>query len=110
MPAGATPTLELPASLAASYSDLRDRIAALSDEQRAEFERSMDLDESERFTWQTLQSRAFAMDRIPMDIAQFLYRAIGESGSARNGGWPLRTDLPTKVLVTMAIGELAKGR
>ena len=64
----------------------------------------------ERAAYQQAQVRAYAERVLTMDEAMTVYRAIGESGSGRNGGWPMRTSYPMKVAVTALMGQLIAGR
>lgn len=92
--------------LTKAVAELRERAAKLSDEDRAKLGRDMAVTFEEHFAYQQAQARAHATGRITADEAQVIYIALGEVGSTTNGGWAADTDLPTKVAVTLAMGEL----
>jgi len=72
----------------------------------ARFARSMDVTALEHFHYQEVQARAHVTGRLTHDEAQVIYMALGEVGSATNGGWAAGTDLATKVIVTEVIASL----
>jgi len=60
----------------------------------------------EHFAYQNAQARAHVSGKLSTDEAQIIYIALGEVGSQDNGGWASGTDLATKVVVTLTIGQL----
>ena len=66
----------------------------------------MALEADDHFRFQTMQAEAHAMGVLATDAAQVVYVALGEVGSASNGGWAARTDTATKVVVTQLMSEL----
>jgi hypothetical protein len=105
-----TRTLEIPERLTAARDLVAERIALLDDDARASLQIEMTLSEGERFAWQERKSIAFAAGHIDLGTASYLYRAIGEIGSAGNGGWPEGVDLVDQVVVTMTMGRIIAGR
>lgn len=92
--------------VAAAIGDLRERVAALGEVAAADLNAEMAVTSGEHFAYQTQQSRAAAGGRLNVDESLTVYVALGEVGSAANGGWAASTDLATKVAVTMLMGEL----
>jgi len=92
------------AMVRAKQAELGD--VALNGSSWEEAERNLDIDHLERVAYQNAQSRAFAMGVLSKDEAMIVYRAIGEVGSGKNGGWSAGVDYATKVTVTNLIGEL----
>jgi hypothetical protein len=86
------------------------RLGALSDGERAAFEREMDVSAEEHFRFQQAQAQAHAGGYLSTDEAMIVYAALGEYGSSRNGGWAAGTDLATKVAVTLMMPSLVVGR
>lgn len=72
------------------------------------FARTLDNSLIEHFTYQTVQSRAFAMGLLTYEEAQTIYVALGEVPA--EDGWAAGTSLATKLVVTQVLAELiAKG-
>lgn len=94
--------------IAQHIASLRPRIDALTPEARASLDASMAVEAFEPFAYQEQQARAHVSGKLTADEAMIVYRALGECGSASNGGWASGTDLATKVSVTMLMGELVK--
>lgn len=69
-------------------------------------EKSLDVAFDEHFAYQEAQALAHAMGKLSQEDAMVIYRALGEVGSEKNGGWALGTDKATKVVVTLAMHEL----
>lgn len=69
-------------------------------------ERDLDISHMERAAYQNAQARAFAMGRLTKDEAMTVYRAIGEVGTSKNGGWAADTNYAMKATVTNLIGQL----
>jgi hypothetical protein len=86
------------------------RCDALTPEQHADLDANMAIEFDEHFAYQEAQARAHVEGKITPDEAQIVYTSLGEVGSESNGGWAAGTDLPTKVTVTMLMGELIKQR
>jgi hypothetical protein len=93
-------------ALAEKLAEIRPKVDSLDAETRAKLDRDMAIKFDEHFAFQECQARNHAMGRLSTEDAQLIYVALGEVGSASNGGWAPRTDTATKVLVTLAIGEL----
>lgn len=87
---------------------LRPRIDALTPEARAKLDAEMAVEAFEHFAYQEQQARAHVSGKLTADEAMIVYRALGEVGSASNGGWAAGTDLATKVSVTLLMGELVR--
>ena len=71
-----------------------------------EAENDLDIDHLERIAYQNAQAQAFASGVLTQDEAMIVYRAIGEVGSSKNGGWTAGVDYATKVAVTNLVGQL----
>jgi hypothetical protein len=84
----------------------RAKIDALDGRARDRLEAATVLEGDDHFQYQQVQAQAHAAGTIPTDEAQVIYVALGEVGSAENGGWARGTDLATKVVVTQAVAEL----
>ena len=84
----------------------REKAATLAPERQAELNDTLALEALEHHAYQNAQARAHASGILTTDEAQIVYAALGEVGSAENGGWAAGTDLPTKVVVTQLVGEL----
>ena len=69
-------------------------------------EKNLDINHFERVAYQNAQARSHAMGKLTTDEAMVVYRAIGEVGSSKNGGWSKGTDYALKVTVTKLMGEL----
>lgn len=94
--------------LAKHIEALKPKIAALDTEARERLEASMAVEPFEHFAYQEQQARAHVSGKLTADEAMIVYRALGEVGSSKNGGWATGTDLATKVSVTLLMGELVK--
>lgn len=92
--------------LATRLVDIRDRCARLEPDALEKLDSDMALTFEEHFAYQQAQSRAAAMQRITTDEALLIYAALAEVGDPDNGGWASETDTATKVVVTLAMGEL----
>jgi hypothetical protein len=86
------------------------KLANLSDDDRAVFDKQMDVTAEEHFRYQQAQAQAHAGGYLSTDEAMIVYAALGEYGSSRNGGWAAGTDLATKVAVTLMMPSLIVGR
>lgn len=96
--------------VAAHIAQIQVKIDALTDEQRASLDKSMDIEPFEHFAFQEEQARAHAMQKITPEEAMIIYNALGEVCSSSNGGWTKDTNLATKVTVTKIMGELIGSR
>jgi|HubBroStandDraft_4_1064222.scaffolds.fasta_scaffold04058_5 hypothetical protein len=96
----------MPNRVSAAIQRTRTKLATLTPEQRARLNSNMDLTFHEHFEYQNQQAQAHAMGKLSADEAMIVYRALGEVGSSKNGGWASGTDLATKIVVTQLIGEL----
>ena len=85
---------------------VRAKFDALTPKQQTELDATMAVEFNEHFGFQQAQARAHAEGKLTTDEAQIVYIALGEVGSPDNGGWAAGTDTPTKVSVTMLMGEL----
>jgi hypothetical protein len=92
--------------LTRSLAEIREKYDGLTPDKQANLDREMDVSFEEHFAYQNAQARAHAAGRITTDEAQLIYAALGEVGSTKNGGWAAGTDTPTKVVVTLTIGQL----
>ena len=90
----------------AKRAEVADAIAErlTTDAKRDSFERSMDVAFDEHFAYQQTQAECHAMGLIDTEVAQVIYRSLGEVPG--DDGWASGTDLATKVTVTMLMGEL----
>lgn len=100
-----------PNRLTKAHANVSAKIAEnLTDADKLEtFEREMDISFQEHFAFQNAQARAHASGKLTTEEAQIVYVSLGEVGSDSNGGWAQATDLATKVVVTMLMGELMTG-
>jgi len=71
-----------------------------------DFESKLDITFEEHFAYQNAQARAHAAGTISTDVANVIYRALGESMSSKNGGWREGVTCARKVTITNLIGEL----
>ena len=94
--------------VAQHIESLRPRIDALEPDARAKLDADMDVVPGEHFAYQEAQAHAHAGGRITAAEAMIVYRALGEHGSTKNGGWAAGTDLATKVTVTLLMGQLIR--
>lgn len=95
-----------PNRLTRAIDDIRGRCDALTADGRESLDREMDVTFEEHFAYQDAQARAHLNGRLTTDEASIIYCALGEVGDPGNGGWAARTDLATKVAVTLVIGEV----
>lgn len=84
------------------------RIDALGDTERENLAAELAIDTGERCAYQSAQAAAFAQGFITAEVAGFLYRAIGEGGTAN--GWPVRTPLADRVVALQLVAELLARR
>jgi hypothetical protein len=83
------------------------KIDALKDEQAlAKFDAEMAISFDEHFRFQQMQAEAHASGILETDAALLIYAALGEVGSAKNGGWAAGTSLAKKVIITQVMAEL----
>jgi len=94
----------------AAIAQMRERVATLEPDKVERLEKGNVLDSFEHAQYQNQQARAHATGRLTTEEAQVLYIALGEVGNPSNGGWATGTDLATKLVVTMVIGELLGAR
>lgn len=87
-------------------AEIRERIETLDEAEREKLDATLAVEFDEHFAYQQAQARAHVSGLISTDEAQVIYTALGEVGSADNGGWAAGTDTATKVVVTLAMGEL----
>lgn len=92
------------------YAVVKERFAALDPEAQAKLDSEMDVTFEEHFAYQQEQARAHASGILETDEALIVYAALGEVGDPENGGWSEGTDTPTKIVVTLLMGELFKAR
>jgi hypothetical protein len=92
--------------ITAAIEKLRVRYDALDPEAQARLDEEMAVDFAEHHAFQNAQARAHAGGKLTSEEAQIIYVALGEVGSAENGGWAAGTDAPTKCAVTLVMGEL----
>src|SRR6266508_3864676 len=72
--------------VAAHIDGVREKVAQLAPEDRAELEDKMAVSFEEHFAFQNAQARAHVTGKLTTDEAQTVYIALGEVGSASNGG------------------------
>jgi hypothetical protein len=96
--------------VASHIETVRARCNALPQDRRDALDADMAITPGEHFSFQETQARAHASGDLSLDEAQIVYIALGEGGSAANGGWAEGTDLATKVTVTMLVTELMRKR
>ena len=96
--------------MANAITRARAKIADLEPEQVTRLEATTAIDFEEHAAYQNAQALAHASGKIRTVEAQVIYLALGECGSADNGGWAAGTDIATKVVVTQAVGELIGAR
>jgi len=82
----------------------------LTDEDIKKAEQSVAINFAEHAAYQDVQAYAHASGTINTDEASTIYRALGEIGSEKNGGWATGTDLATKIVVTRVIADLLDAR
>ena len=75
-----------------------DKVASLDETNALTFE--------EHFEYQQVQASAHASGKLTTGEASLIYQALGEGFTERNGGWAIGVGTATKIVVTMAIGEL----
>ena len=92
--------------LVAMIAEVAGKIAALPAAKAADLDEGMAVTFDDHFRFQSMQAEAHAGGILATDAAQVVYVALGEVGSASNGGWAARTDTATKVVVTQLMGEL----
>lgn len=96
--------------VAAAVARVREKYDALDGDAQAALDAQMAVEFDEHFAYQQQQAQAHAAGLLTTAEAQIVYIALGEVGSAENGGWAAGTDTPTKVAVTMLMGELLQRR
>jgi len=84
-------------------SNLADKFARLSLEQRQDLEKKLDVDDLEMTTYQNWQSEAHVMNLITSAEAQFLYASLGGENPSVSA-WN-RLTLPQKIFITQLMGE-----
>jgi hypothetical protein len=94
--------------LTRSYEQVKERFEALDPEAQASLDREMAVSFEEHFSFQETQAWAHVSGILDTDEAQIVYVALGEVGDPGNGGWASETDTPTKVVVTLLMGQLLK--
>ena len=92
--------------LIAAIAAAAGKIAAIPAAEAKSLDEGMALEADDHFRFQTMQAEAHAGGILATDAAQVIYVALGEVGSASNGGWAARTDTATKVVVTQLMSEL----
>ena len=94
--------------IADAVERVRVKLADLEPDAVAKLDADMAVEFDEHFAFQNAQARAHVEQRLSTEEAQVVYVALGEVGSAANGGWAADTDTATKVAVTLAMGELLR--
>jgi hypothetical protein len=92
--------------VAAAVAKIRIKFDALDAAEQLGLDEAMAVAFDEHFAFQNAQARAHVEAKLTTDEAQLVYIALGEVGSVENGGWAAATDTPTKVAVTMLMGQL----
>lgn len=96
--------------LTRSYDKVKERFEALDPEAQAALDGEMAVTFEEHFSFQETQAWAHVSGILDTDEAQIVYVSLGEVGDPSNGGWASETDTPTKVVVTMLMGELLQAK
>lgn len=96
--------------LTRSYDKVKERFEALDPEVQVSLDSEMAVSFEEHFSFQETQAWAHVSGILDTDEAQIVYVSLGEVGDPSNGGWASETDTPTKVVVTMLMGELLKAK
>lgn len=86
----------------------REILATVDPARVAAADETLALTFEDHFDYQTLQSREHAAGRIPTDVAQIIYRALGESLSSTNGGWSAGVDTAEKYAITLYLQAVLK--
>ncbi len=94
--------------LTKSYEQVKERFDALDPDAQAALDTEMAVSFEEHFSFQETQAWAHVSQILTTDEAQIVYVSLGEVGDPGNGGWASETDTPTKVVVTMLMGQLLK--
>lgn len=92
--------------LTKSYEQVKERFEALGPDEQAALDSEMAVDWQEHFSFQETQAWAHVSQILTTEEAQIVYVSLGEVGDPSNGGWASDTDTPTKVVVTMLMGQL----
>lgn len=96
--------------LTRSYDQVKGRFDALTPEEQEALDAQMAVTFEEHFSFQETQAWAHVSEILTTDEAQIVYVSLGEVGDPANGGWSSETDTPTKVVVTMLMGELLRAK
>ena len=94
--------------LTRSYDEVKAKFDALSPEEQASLDTEMAVAFEEHFSFQETQAWAHVSGIIDTDEAHIVYVSLGEVGDPGNGGWASETDTPTKVVVTLLMGQLLR--
>ena len=92
--------------LASHIEMVRGKFSELDADAQTKLDTEMAVAFDEHFAYQNAQARAHAAGRLTTEEAQIVYHALGEVGSEENGGWAAGTDTPTKVSVTVLMGQI----
>ena len=85
---------------------IQTKIDELDTETVAKLDADMDITFEEHFRFQTKQAHSHAAGILTTEEATVIYRALGESMSAKNGGWQPGVSTATKVTITKIMAEL----
>ena len=94
--------------LTRSYDEVKAKFDALSPDEQAKLDSEMAVSFEEHFSFQETQAWAHVSGILDTDEAQIVYVSLGEVGDPSNGGWSSETDTPTKVVVTLLMGQLLR--
>lgn len=89
-----------------AVSAMEDALGDLTPAQREELERDTRISMQEHDALQRAQSVAFAEGRLPLEVASFLYNALGEFPSKT--GWSARTSLAERIVAIKLFEALAE--
>lgn len=89
---------------------IQERLDGLTEAEVQKLDAEMDVSFEEFFAFQQAQAYAHVSGKITTEEAQIVYAALGEVGSADNGGWAEGTNTATKVAVTKVVSELIAAR
>lgn len=92
--------------LAGKIAEAQHKVGQLEADRARSLDEAMSLEGDEHFRFQTMQAQAHAEGLLDTGAALIVYAALGEYGSASNGGWAADTSTATKVVVTQLMSEL----
>lgn len=94
----------------AAIDRTREKIKTVDAQALTDLDKALAVDFDDHFQYQEIQAQAHAEEKLTTEEAQIIYIALGEVGSASNGGWATGADLATKSVVTTLMGHLLAER